>query len=88
MNGPIRAKIDSVHAATPNAVSDAAFVLRWFCGKFDWVAVDSIEAISTRPSCPALCAIAHWRGASDTPRLLGSTTDVSGILDRPVGAGR
>jgi endonuclease YncB( thermonuclease family) len=38
-------------------------------------------------ACPALCAIAHWGGASSTPRLLGSSTAVSGILDRPIKSG-
>ena len=35
-------------------------------------------------SSPALCALAHWGGESNTPRPLGSITAVSGILDRPV----
>jgi hypothetical protein len=52
-----------------------------------WLAMTRKERATFSVSSSALCAIAHWSGASSTPRLLGSIAEVSGILDRPVKPG-
>src|SRR6476619_1827320 len=47
---------------------------------------DRVARNDPEGACHVLCRIACECGRSNTPRLLGSSTAVSGILDRPVPA--